>query len=468
MLIVNRGEIASRAIFAGKSLGIQTILFCTPADQDTLAFREAEEVYLCNSSEAGESYNSLDEILKALKESRADSLYAGYGFLSEKAELADLCEKQKVKFIGPSAHALTSLAHKGGARELAKACGLGTLEINAPFKDEQYPILMKVAHGGGGRGHSLVQKPEDFQLAMENLLSKSSRLFQSTEIIYERFLSNAKHVELQIFTDNKGKTHFLGTRDCSFQRNFQKLIEEGPADPKVWSILQPHFPAINDYLLSKKYEGPGTLEFLYLSKTNEIFFLEINCRIQVEHTVTEELCGVDLVYSQIANALKPSYVFSFGESRGHVIELRLYAEDPAQGFVPSTGKIHFLQIPHLPSCRFDMTFGEGQSISAHYDPLIGKVIIRDQTRENCINRLKLALEKLVIMGVQTSQSYLLEVLGHPDFVNQKHSVQWLPAFADKAYEHEAKLKEKILQNYSNGTQIQMAKMENLWKISHRF
>lgn len=466
MLVVNRGEIASRALFAGKSLGVESVLFCTPSDKETRAFKEASDVYLTTSSEAADSYNSLDEISQAIKSTGATCLYPGYGFLSEKKELAELCEKMNIIFIGPPSAALASLAHKGGARALAKACGLKTLELTPPFTEDQYPLLMKVAHGGGGRGHALVQKASDLKKELDSLSHRSSRLFNSTEIIYERFMPNSKHVELQIFVD-KEKTHFLSTRDCTFQRNFQKLIEEGPADPEVWKTLSNHFSQINDYLMGLNYKGPGTLEFLYSSDTKELFFLEINCRIQVEHTVTEELCGVDLVTAQVANALNLKYEFKPHLPHGYAIELRIYAENPKEGFMPSTGLIHFIRLPQLPFCRMDMSYEEGHSISPFYDPLIGKLIVRDQNRELCIERTKKALAELTIFGVHTNQQYLMEILSHPDFVHNKHTVQWLPAVKQEANENEKELLQKLSLMKSASTKVLGTKKDQSWKNSHR-
>ena len=467
ILIVNRGEIASRAIAACKSLGVRSVLFCTPADQETRAFEQADEVYLTTSSEASQSYTNLAEISVALKSTGAAALYAGYGFLSEKAELAQLCESLNIIFIGPPSLSLTSLAHKGGARELARACGLATLEIQPPFKDEHFPLLMKVAHGGGGRGHALVEKPADLARDLAALTEKSSRLFLSTEIIYERFVAYAKHVELQIFAD-RDKVHFLGTRDCSVQRNFQKLIEEGPADPSVWQALQPSFVAINSYLKKLNYLGPGTLEFLFLPASKELFFLEINCRIQVEHTVTEELCQVDLVLAQISNALNDGYRFPVTQSKGHAIELRLYAEQPANGFLPSVGKIQFMQLTSDTTCRFDMSYRQGHSVSNFYDPLIGKLIVHADTREQCLKKFAKLIPQLTILGIHTNLDYLNQVMANPVFVKASHSVQWLPAAKQESKAFFQTFREMLANIPAVQLTVQSKeKKERTWKISHR-
>lgn len=467
ILIANRGEIALRALQAAHDLGHQATLFCTPADRETEAYLRAPQVHLTAHSEAAQSYLNLSEIEAALRATGADALYPGYGFLSEKAELAELCERHRITFIGPSSQALQGLAHKGGARSFAQAVGLQTLELKPPPAPRDFPVLLKAAHGGGGRGHLRVDSPADLASGIQQLTQRAQGLFNSTELIYERFLADAHHVEMQIFHDQQGRTHFLGTRDCTFQRHFQKLIEEGPAHSDVWNRLSPHFAAIQDHLNRVRYLGPGTLEFLR-APSGELYFLEINCRIQVEHTVTEELIGVDLVREQIANALTPYYQFAPTHTQGHALQLRLYAEDPAQGFIPSIGKLETLRLPQRPFSRWDMSYRSGQTLSPFYDPLLGKLIVRDRDRTRCIQRACQVLEGFVVAGVQTNASYLLRALRDPTFLANGHTIQWAPRNAETTSPWSEALKQDVIKlARGQAGQVSDQPREGQWKNSHR-
>jgi len=427
VLIVNRGEIANRAILACQQLGLKSILFCTPADQESVAFDLADQIYQLENSEASKSYLNLDCIQDALKKTKPQYLYPGYGFHSENHLLARLCEDNGVGFVGPHSRVLQTLANKAGARELALQCNLFTLKLETPIPPAAFPVLMKATSGGGGRGHQLVDRPEALAEAQANLQSRAERLFGSAEVLFERYLPEARHVELQIFTDLSGHTHFLGTRDCTIQRNYQKLIEEGPA-PSFWADQFENWKtSISHYLRDLGYRGPGTLEFLCDKASGKMYFLELNCRIQVEHTVTEQLSGLDLVRWQLQEFTSPAHRQEPVQLRGHALELRIYAEDVHAGFLPSTGQLGVLQIPHLPQVRWDGTYKEGQAVTPHYDPLIGKLIVSDSDRQSCITRALQAVNQISILGVQTNLHLLRTLLKDPAFLRNDHTTGTLDA-----------------------------------------
>lgn len=426
ILVVNRGEIAERAQAVCRRLGLAHVLFCTPSDRSTLAAEKAEQLWMTSESESTASYLNLSVIEKALRETKARALYPGYGFLSESAELAALCERLNVIFIGPSLTALRKLAHKEGARELATQCQIPTLALMPPLTDKDFPVLLKAAHGGGGRGHALVEKAADFKAAEENLRQRSKLLFQSEALLIERYLPKARHVELQIFVLPDGGTVFLGTRDCTVQRNFQKIIEEAPMNSEAEKRIKTFQPALSQFLRSSGYQGPGTLEFLYDPSSQNIFFLEMNCRIQVEHTVTEEIIGCDLVEAQITSALGlPMPTFST-DNEGHALQVRLYAEAPSQQYRPSPGSLALVELPHLPFVRFDMTYGTGHEVSSHYDPLLGKMIVRGQDRSECLDRALQALKDVTIHGVLTNIEQLKAILANSEFRKNLHTTASLP------------------------------------------
>ncbi len=443
LLIVNRGEIAGRALQAAERLGWHAILFATEADRNTKAFRMAKYHHLVKNSHPQESYLNLAEIRLAIEAHQPDFVYPGYGFLSEHPDLARLCEELSVKFVGNNSELLQKMSDKSQAEVFAERCGLASLQYRA--NDElHFPLLLKAARGGGGRGNVVVFHDGEMQSKMEELQKRSRSLFHDDHVLVERYLERARHVELQVFGFSDGRVRVIGTRDCSVQRRFQKIIEEGPVAEEIQQEFDSHIDAIEKQLEAIGYQGAGTLEFLFdpmvhqqnrLSslKKSALYFLEMNCRIQVEHPITEILLGVDLVEWQLlaASGRLSSSVFNetqLGKDHSpvqHVFEFRIYGENTLQNFFPSAGEIVDLFWSESPHVRCDATYEAGDSVSELYDPMLAKLLIAGKSREDALSKSQEILQQCFVHGVFCNFDILQAIVDSKDFSSLAIDVSWL-------------------------------------------
>ncbi len=437
VLVANRGEIAVRVIRACKELGITTTAVYSELDRDALHVRLADQAYALGGQTAAESYLNTERMLEIIAESGADGVHPGYGFFSENADFARAITEMGVAFIGPPPAAIEVMGDKISAREAAEKVGVfgvpGTTElitdpaqVLAFGEDKGWPVAIKAAYGGGGRGMKVVAGPDEVEAAIESAQREALAYFGRDEIYMERYLSNPRHVEVQIIADTHGNCLSLGTRDCSAQRRHQKLIEEAPAPGIDPEILDAMSQAAIDVAVGCDYTNAGTVEFLY--EDGEFFYLEMNTRLQVEHPVSELVTGIDLVEQQIRVASGEELSFSQDdiEIRGHAIEIRINAEDPAEGaFLPSPGPITRLDSPDGFGTRFDTGYNAGDEISQFYDNLVGKLCVWGRDRDTAIRRALRALDELVIEGVATTIPADIAILEAAEFQANTHSTNWV-------------------------------------------
>ena len=429
ILIANRGEIACRIMRTARDMGIATVAVYSDADRDALFVRKADEAICIGGTHASESYLVQDKIIAAAKKVGADAIHPGYGFLSENASFSKRCKDEGIIFIGPSADAITAMGSKIGAKELMKKAGVpvvpgynGADQSITTLKKEaskiDYPILIKASAGGGGKGMRIVNKEEELEAAIQGASREAEKSFGDGTLLMEKYFPSAKHIEFQIFGDEHGTyTHFFD-RECSLQRRYQKVIEESPSPSLTPELRKQMGDAAVAAARSINYTNAGTVEFI-LDKGGTFYFLEVNTRLQVEHPVTEETTGLDLVRLQIevAQGLPLSHTAETVTQRGHSIECRICAEDPENNFFPDTGEILFWHEPQLHGLRYDSGVVTGSKIDVFYDSLISKVISKGATRTEAIQRMVNALDKTVILGITTNRDFLKELLLNPAYVD---------------------------------------------------
>ena len=444
ILIANRGEIAVRVIRAAKELGIATVAVYSELDRNALHVRLADEAYALGGQTAAESYLNTEAILNAIRLSGADGVHPGYGFFSENPDFARAITAMGVAFIGPPPEAVDVMGDKVSSRKAALAGGApivpGTTEF-AESADEitefgnsnGWPVAIKAAFGGGGRGMKVVHSAAEVQDAMDSAQREAKAYFGRDEVYVERYLSWPRHIEVQLIGDQHGNMVWVSTRDCSAQRRHQKLVEEAPATHLPDGVEDAMGEAAIKVAMAVGYYNAGTVEFIY--QDGEFFFLEMNTRLQVEHPVSEEITRIDLVEWQIRVAggepLPLTQAEVAARRDGHSIEIRINAENPAGGkFLPSPGMITKLTAPHGFGVRFDGGYEAGDEISQYYDNLVGKLIVWGRDRETAIARTIRALEEMVIEGVATTIPADLAILRHPDFHAMKHSTKWVEEVLD--------------------------------------
>ena len=439
ILIANRGEIAVRVIRACRELGIATVAVYSELDRNALHVRLADEAFALGGSTAAESYLNTEAILDAIRRSGADGVHPGYGFFSENADFARSITEMGVAFIGPPPEAIEEMGDKVSSRKAALRGGApivpGTTEFASgpdeirAFGDEYgWPVAIKAAFGGGGRGMKVVQSAAEVDEAMASAQRESKAFFGRDEVYVERYLTWPRHVEVQIVGDQHGNVVWVSTRDCSAQRRHQKLIEEAPAPGLPDGVEDAMGAAAVKASAAVGYYNAGTVEFIY--QDGDFFFLEMNTRLQVEHPVTEVITGIDLVEWQIRVAsgepLPMTQDEVLAQRRGHGIEVRINAEDPKGGaFLPSPGRITKLETPDGFGVRFDAGYTAGDEVSQYYDNLVGKLIVWGKDRETAIARTIRALEETTVEGVATTIPADLAILRHPDFVAVEHSTKWV-------------------------------------------
>lgn len=454
LLIANRGEIAVRIIRTCREMGIRTVAVYSEADADALHVRFADHAVAIGESEPTKSYLNIEAIVGAAIASGADAIHPGYGFLSERPEFAEACEASKIVFVGPPPAAMRALGDKISAKTLAVKGGVpivpgyfeqgaGAKELAQAAEQVGYPVMLKAAAGGGGRGMRVVRNPDEFEEAFATASDEARKAFGNDAMMLEKLIDRPRHIEVQILADLYGNVECLFERECSTQRRHQKLIEETPspffaARPQIWPAMRES--AVKVARLAQ-YRNAGTVEFIVDGSTGEFFFLEVNARLQVEHPVTEAITGLDLVRWQLLIAqgesiegLRPKCNASRDGICGHAIEARIIAEDPARGFLPSAGRIVAWAEPRSPGIRVDGGFAQDSEVPRFYDSLLAKVIAHGSNRSEAIVKLSTALLDFHILGVHTNIAYLLDVLSHPDFVAgdldtaflSRHFADWQP------------------------------------------
>lgn len=435
ILIANRGEIALRIIRACREMGIETVVVHSTADASSMAVRLADESVCIGPPSGKDSYLNIPSILTAAAITGADAIHPGYGFLSENAQFARMVEEHGFTFIGPSADLIDRMGDKVTAKKTVQELGLPVVpgspggvdnaEEGLKLSEEMgFPVLIKAASGGGGKGMQVVREGAAFKEAFDTARSEAKANFGDDTVYIEKYLEKPRHIEIQVFGDSHGNAIHLGERDCSIQRRHQKLVEEGPS-PVLTQEEREHIGQLAvDTVRGLGYLGAGTIEFLY--EDGNFYFMEMNTRIQVEHPVTEMITGIDLIAEQIRVAAGEALMickkgFRF---RGHAIEIRINAEDP-ETFVPSPGRIEQFHAPGGLGVRFDSAIYGGYSIPPYYDSMIGKLIVHGRNREECVNRLLRAIRETVIEGVKTTLPLHEWILNQPEFRSGDYTIHWL-------------------------------------------
>ena len=430
MLVANRGEIARRIFRACDELGIATVAVYSNADRDAPHVRDAREAVFIGPAPSRESYLSIPKVIAAASRTGADAIHPGYGFLAENADFAAACEAAGIVFIGPRSETIRAMGSKIEARKIAERAGVPLVP------SEGFPLLVKAAAGGGGKGMRRADRAEDLDAAMAAAAREAEAAFGDGTLLVERYIEGARHIEVQIVGDAFGNVMHMFERECSIQRRHQKIIEESPAANLAPELRAEILDAAVRVGCEMGYSSLGTVEFL-LSPTGEFYFLEVNTRIQVEHPVTEMILGRDLVRMQIEIAEGRALEAENPAPRGHAIEARLYAEDAEHGFVPSTGRILAWRAPR--GVRVDSGIDVGSEIGIHYDPLLAKIIAHAPTRLEALRKLRCAVEDLLVHGVITNREFLIAVLDHPDFIDGRVSTDFAIPFAyDRSGEAQSK------------------------------
>ena len=441
LLIANRGEIAVRVIRAARELGVRTVAVYSEPDRLAPHVLEADEAYLLGPAPSAESYLRVDRLLDVARASGAEAIHPGYGFLAERAHFAKAVADAGLVFVGPTAATISAMGDKTEARRRMQAAGVPIVPgLVDPVDDPEaallaaakigFPVLLKAAAGGGGKGMRVIATPDELPRAFEAARREALAAFGDGSVYLERYLGRPRHVEIQVLGDTHGRVLHLGERECSIQRRHQKLVEEAPSP-----VLSPGERAAMGQAAVRAaeavdYVGAGTVEFLY--QDGDFFFLEMNTRLQVEHPVTELVTGIDIVAWQLRIASGEALPMTQEDVRisGHAIECRITSEDPYRGFLPSTGMITGLQVPAGPGVRWDGGIQEGFEVSLHYDPLLAKLIVHAPTREAAIGRMARALDELVVAGLDTSAPFHRKVMDEPDFRAGTLSIRYLEEHPD--------------------------------------
>jgi len=437
ILIANRGEIAIRIMRACKELGIKTVAVYSDADKNALHVQHADEAIHIGDSSPKESYLNADKLIRAALDSKADAIHPGYGFLSENASFALKVTSVKLTFIGPSADSIRLMGDKAESKIRMKQAGVPTVPGFEGPKSEQdfkksakeigYPVLVKAAAGGGGKGMRVVNSESELHEAIESAQREALNAFGDERLLIEKYIPNAHHIEFQVFGDQHRHLVHLFERECSVQRRHQKIIEETPSPLLTLQLREEMGDAAVKAAQAVGYYNAGTVEYIVDPDTLQFYFLEMNTRLQVEHPITELTTGLDLVHWQIRVAAGERFPYSQEglTQHGHAIECRIYAEDPANGFLPSTGVLLQFIEPHGPGIRVDSGFTAGSEVTHFYDPLLAKLIVHAENREIAIQRMNAALKEFIVHGVITNIDFLQAVLFHPDFGNGEVTTRWV-------------------------------------------
>jgi len=440
VLIANRGEIAQRIIRACRELGIETVAVYSSADADAIHLRQADDTICIGPPPSAKSYLDIPTIIAAAEVADVEAIHPGYGFLAENAHFAEVCRACKIHFIGPEPETIAQLGDKVAARELAKAAGVPVVPGSDGSVDDErraldvaqsigYPVMIKAASGGGGRGMRIARNEPSLVAGFHAARSEAEAAFGDGTVYLEKFVENPRHIEVQILADKHGKILHLGERDCSIQRRHQKLIEESPSPSLTPELRQKICAAAVRVAEAAHYTNAGTVEFL-LARDGSFYFIEVNARIQVEHTVTELVTGLDLIQQQIliASGEKLPFNQSDVEFRGHAIECRINAEDPDRDFQPSPGKIELFVPPGGPGVRIDSHCYSGYRIPPNYDSMIGKLLVHRPRRDLAIRTMLRALDEFVIEGPKTTIPLQRNILSHSDFRAGDHDTGFVERY----------------------------------------
>jgi len=437
ILIANRGEIAVRILRACRELDIKSVAVFSEVDRKALHVRLANEAYCIGPASSRDSYLRIDKLMDVARRSGCDAIHPGYGFLAENPALPRACVEAGLTFIGPSAEAMEALGSKTAGRQLARRCDVPTVpgtkeaienpeEARALAQSMGYPVLLKAVAGGGGKGMRVVAGDSEFSPAWRDASSEALNAFGDARVFLEKYLERPRHIEIQILADAHGRVVSLGERECSVQRRHQKVIEEAPSPIMTPDLRKKMGDAAVRIARAGGYVNAGTVEFLVDSNL-DFYFLEVNTRLQVEHPVTEQVTGLDLVKLQIAIAAGHRLPFAWETitPRGHAIEVRIYAEDPDNNFFPSPGKIISRQAPSGPGIRLDEGIYEGWTVPNDYDPLLSKLVAWGNSREEAVARLRRALEEYTTTGIKTNTGLFRRILAEPDFLKAEIHTCWL-------------------------------------------
>jgi 3-methylcrotonyl-CoA carboxylase alpha subunit len=418
ILIANRGEIAMRIIRSARTLGIKTVVIYSSFDRDGLPVKLADESYLLRGTEVGETYLDIGQILHIAKNAKVDAIHPGYGFLSENSAFAEACAKEKIKFIGPSVKTLKLLGDKMAAKQLAQKAKVPVIagysgelpkgkDLEKIARDIGFPILVKAAAGGGGKGMRVVKDFPSLEDAVQSAAREAQAFFKDDRVFLEKYISHPRHIEVQILGDEKGNIVHLYERECSLQRRHQKMMEESPSPSIAPELREAICAAAVKLAKAAKYSSAGTVEFL-LDPQDRFYFLEVNARLQVEHPVTESITGLDLVEEQFKIAEGKPLGFSQKKIRpkGHAIECRLYAEDPENQFLPAEGRVGVLRQPKGRGIRIDGALQEGQPIHPIYDPMLAKLIVSGKDRAEVLEKMRKLLAEFILLGVRHNLDFL--------------------------------------------------------------
>lgn len=456
ILIANRGEIAVRVMKTAKRMGIKTVAIYSDADKNSLHVQTADEAYRVGPPPSLESYLNVDEILKVAKQTGAEGIHPGYGFLSENADFAKRVTDAGIIFIGPSPHSISIMGSKLDAKAAVSQYDIpmvpgtegavdSTEEGRKIAKDIGYPILIKASAGGGGKGMRLVEKDEDFIEQFDRAKSEAMSSFGDDVVFIEKFITSPRHIEIQVLMDNHGNGVYLFERDCSIQRRHQKVVEEAPSVKIDEEKRKRMGEDAIKVAQSCDYSGAGTVEYIVDSEKN-YFFLEMNTRLQVEHPVTELITGIDLVEQQIKVARNEKLAFKQEDLKrcGHAIELRVYAEDSKAGFKPSIGTLEEYKIPTGDGVRVDHGFIEGQEIPIYYDPMIAKLIVYGHNRNDALAKMRKAISEYKIAGVETTLNFGAFVVNHPDFISGNYDTKFVESYFDDFIEGKHEMEARTL------------------------
>lgn len=437
ILIANRGEIAVRIQRTCRELGIETVAVHSSADENSLHVKFADESVCIGPAKSSLSYLNIPAVLSAAEITGADAIHPGFGFLSENEEFAQMCKKWDIEFIGPNIEAIRKMGDKIESKEIAEKAGLPVLktikvnelsqeQIFAEVKKQGLPVLIKASAGGGGRGMKKIESYDDLMPSIERLKQEAKAGFGDDTLFIEKFITNPRHVEVQILADRHGNVIHLGERDCTVQRRFQKVVEESPCPVMDDKIRQKLCQSAVDIAKHVNYDSAGTVEFLYDQDEKKFYFMEMNTRIQVEHPVTEQRTGVDLIAEMIKSAAGQPLSYKQEDIKfvGHSIECRLNAEDPETS-MPSPGKIQYYYRPAGIGVRVDDFIYSGYSVPPFYDSMLAKIIVSAPTREVCVERMLRALSETVIEGIKTNISLHKRILSHPDFKGNNYSTSFI-------------------------------------------
>lgn len=437
VLVANRGEIAVRVIRACKELGIQSVLAVSDADRETLGAKMADRVVCIGSAKPAASYLKVDTIIAAALGTGADAIHPGYGFLAEQPEMPEMCSQYNLRFIGPKAENIRQMGNKLVARTAVQSLGVpvipGSKKANNHAdavrlaKELGFPVLLKSAAGGGGRGIRIVNNQDELKAAFAESSNEALSSFGDETLYLERYIRNARHIEVQLLADSFGNAVHLGERDCSLQRRYQKIIEESPA-AFISPVLRKEIcEAAVVIAKAIHYEGAGTIEFIYDKDEEKFYFMEMNTRIQVEHPVSEMITGVDIVKEQINIAAGNPLSFTQADVKfsGHAIECRVNAESAARGFQPSPGRIKQWESPQGEGIRVDSHCYSGYFVPPYYDSLLAKTIVRGQDRLEAIDRMQNSLQQFVVDGIDTSIPFLQFLISRPEYVSGNINTRWV-------------------------------------------